>query len=108
MNLNYIRELSENYAGGLKKLSADIGMSEANLHRCINLNRIQASDLEQISAKLGVDISMFFDEGTKKNHSQSSENINAELLQLCKLLISNYQQRDKLVSQLVSMVKSLE
>jgi len=37
MNLELIKKLSEKYNGGLKKLSADIGMSEQNLHRCIGI-----------------------------------------------------------------------
>lgn len=111
MNLNYIRDLSEKYTGGLKKLSADIGMSEANLHRCINLNRIQASDLEKIAIKLNVDISLFFDEEAKINHSQQNNaagTVNRELLQACKLLISNYQQRDKLFSHLDILIKNIK
>lgn len=32
----------------------------------------------------------------------------AELLALCKSLIENYQQRDKVMSQLISMVKQME
>lgn len=37
-------------------------MSEANLHRCINNNKIQAGDLEKIASLLGVPISYFFDD----------------------------------------------
>lgn len=61
MDLMMIRTYSEKYKGGLKKLAQDIGMSEANLHRCININKIQASDLENIAMKLGVNVSSFFD-----------------------------------------------
>ncbi|MBQ9203438.1 MAG: XRE family transcriptional regulator [Prevotella sp.] len=112
MNLNLIRNLSEKYDGGLKKLASDIGMSEANLHRCINNNKIQASDLENIAIKLGVDISIFFDEIVVNHDNSGTHKIqsgdNKELLHLCKLLIANFQQRDKVVSQLVSMVKRME
>lgn len=112
MNLNLIRNLSERYNGGLKKLSSDIGMSEANLHRCINNNKIQASDLEKIAIKLDVDVSIFFDEMAIKHNYDDTQEVqpkdNKELLQLCKLLIANFQQRDKVVAQLVSMVKSME
>jgi DNA-binding Xre family transcriptional regulator len=45
MNILKIKELAENRAGGLKRLAKDIDMSEANLHRCINANKIQANDL---------------------------------------------------------------
>lgn len=57
--------LSERYNGGLKRLAYDIGMSEANLHRCINKNKIQASDLEKIANCLGVDVVTFFDLSNK-------------------------------------------
>lgn len=62
MNLEIIRKLAKNRAGGLRKLASDIGMSEANLHRRINDNRIQASDLENIAKLLNVDIRIFFDD----------------------------------------------
>ena len=61
MNLEIIRTLVEKRVGGLRKLASDIDMSEANLHRCINNNKIQAGDLEKISIHLGVDIRVFFD-----------------------------------------------
>lgn len=61
MYLEAIRNLSERRDGGLKKLATDIGMSEANLHRCIRNNKIQASDLENIARLLMVDITTFFD-----------------------------------------------
>ena len=62
MDLNLIKKFSEKRDGGLRKLAVDAGMSEQNLHRCIRLNKIQAADLEKISALLGVDIRVFFDD----------------------------------------------
>lgn len=62
MDLGLIRSLSEKRAGGMRKLASDIGMSEANLHRCVNNNKIQAADLEKIALILKVDIRIFFDE----------------------------------------------
>lgn len=62
MNLDAIKKFSEKREGGLKKLAADIGMSEQNLHRCIRNNKIQAADLENIALLLKVDIRVFFDE----------------------------------------------
>lgn len=73
MRLELIRKLSEKRAGGLKKLSADIGMSEANLHRCINNNKIQASDLEKIASIFEVPISTFFDDGIQTNAVASGD-----------------------------------
>ena len=117
MNLELIKRLSENYTGGLKKLAADIGMSEQNLHRCIRCNKIQASDLEQIALKLNVDILQFFDDEVKElaNNidTQTYERMpikddNRELIELCKSLVANFQQRDDVMSKLVSMVKGME
>jgi len=61
MHLDVIKKLSGKRAGGLRKLAADIDMSEANFHRCIRNNKIQASDLEKVARLLMVDISTFFD-----------------------------------------------
>lgn len=108
MNLMVLRTLSERYDGGLKKLSQDIGMSEANLHRCINNNKIQAGDLEQIAIRLDVDVRVFFDSSAIKNESQTISKVNENsLLQLCKSLVDNYQQRDDVMNKLVSMVKKM-
>lgn len=115
MDLGIIRTLSEKRAGGMRKLASDIGMSEANLHRCVNNNKIQAADLEKIAILLQIDIRIFFDENVlalSNNIAQSnkcdSEDTNKELLSLCKALVQNYQQRDDVMNKLVSMVKGLE
>jgi hypothetical protein len=50
MNLQLIKNYCESRQGGLKQLAEDCNMSEANLHRCIRLNKIQASDLEKIAS----------------------------------------------------------
>lgn len=73
MNLQMIKKMCENREGGLKKLALDIGMSEANLHRCINNNKIQATDLENIASLLNVRVGVFFGE---------NENANDEVLRL--------------------------
>ena len=90
MNLMVVRTLSERYDGGLKKLAQDIGMSEANLHRCINNNKIQASDLEQIAIKLDVDVRVFFDSSAIKNDSQEigASPKDAELVALSRELVN--------------------
>ena len=62
MNLLKIKDLCEHKEGGIKRLAEDIGMSEQNLHRCINLNKMQAGDLEKVAITLSVPISYFFDE----------------------------------------------
>ena len=38
----------------------------------------------------------------------SPENVNKELLELCKSLVANFQQRDDVMNKLVSMVKGIE
>lgn len=117
MDLSLIRSLSEKRDGGMRKLASDIGMSEANLHRCVNNNKIQAADLEQIALKLKVDIRLFFsDEVRTLANSTDKQNStcmpvtddNKELMQLCKVLVANYQQRDDVMNKLVSMIKGIE
>lgn len=61
MNLLKIKELCERKEGGIKRLAEEIGMSEQNLHRCINLNKIQAGELEKIAHVFDVPIGYFFD-----------------------------------------------
>ena len=57
----------------MKKLAADVGMSEQNLHRCIRNNKIQAADLEKIASLLKVDIRIFFDGDTSKLSNNTVE-----------------------------------
>lgn len=113
MNLEIIRTLSEKRDGGLKKLAIDAGMSEQNLHRCIRNNKMQASDLETIAILLGADISVFFDSRDKINFSNNNDDLHqlkctGELLALCKALVDNYQQRDDVMSRLISMVNKIK
>lgn len=74
MNLEKVRRLAEKYSGGVRKLASDIDMSEANLHRCISNNKIQAGDLEKIASLLGVSILTFFDEEPQQNTIASGRN----------------------------------
>lgn len=62
MNLQLIKNYCERRPGGLRQLAEEAGMSEANLHRCIRNNKIQASDLEKLAQLLKVRIGEFFDE----------------------------------------------
>ncbi len=72
MNLQLIKRYGERYPGGLRKLAVDAGMSEGNLHRCIRNNKIQASDLEVISLRLGIGIEVFFSDSTGAAETQTS------------------------------------
>ena len=101
----------------MRQLASDIGMSEANLHRCVNNNKIQAADLEQIALKLRVDIRLFFDDevrvlanntDTQTPASMPIIDDNRELIELCKSLVANFQQRDDVMNKLVSKVKGME
>lgn len=117
MDLGLIRHLCEKRAGGMRQLASDIGMSEANLHRCVNNNKIQASDLEQIAVMLNVDIRLFFNEEVRAladntdSHNFASVPVvdeNKELIELCKSLVANFKQRDEVMNKLVSMFKGME
>lgn len=61
MILLRIKDLCERKEGGIKRLAEEIGMSEQNLHHCINLNKIQAGELEKIAQIFEVPIGYFFD-----------------------------------------------
>ena len=78
MDLSIIRNLSEKRVGGMRKLASDIGMSEANLHRCVNNNKIQAADLEKIALLLKIDIVF----------SLMSNSLNAQIIQCIQTEIS--------------------
>lgn len=73
MNLQLIKRYGDRYPGGLRRLAADAGMSEGNLHRCIRNNKIQASDLETISRRLGVGIEVFFSDTTNEAERQTND-----------------------------------
>lgn len=118
MNLEAIKKFSEKREGGLKKLAADIGMSEQNLHRCIRNNKIQAADLESIALLLKVDIRTFFSEDisslanntveTKGDFSPASMNGNvsvgtdAVLAERVKSLEALLAEKERLISVLMN------
>lgn len=76
MNLQSIKFYCERRPGGLRQLAEEAGMSEANLHRCIRNNKIQATDLEKIAHLLKVSIVEFFDEQTHI-HVEAHDNAQA-------------------------------
>lgn len=125
MNLNLIRKLSETYEGGLRKLASDIGMSEANMHRCINNNKMQASDLEKVAQRLAVNIGVFFDDNVfsgwvKKQTTATCENEwerrtqllhqnnVTQIIALCHKLVDNYQQQNNTIAQLANLLEQLD
>lgn len=79
MNLQVIKNLCEQQGRSLKQLAAESGMSEPNLHRCIRMNKIQASDLEQLSKLLGVPVNTFFDSSLPQPNASPEQMRNADL-----------------------------
>lgn len=117
MNLGGIKRFGKNRSGGLKKLAADIGMSEQICIDVLGITKYKQMFLEQIALKLNVDILQFFDDEVKalanSLDTQTYERMpikddNRELIELCKSLVANFQQRDDVMSKLVSMVKGME
>lgn len=105
MNLQLIRQYGERYPGGLRKLAVDVGMSEANLHRCIRNNKIQASDLEAISRLLGVEIGVFFAE--LSNAVETHENdLYGDVSWLCEK-VELLEQRIKDKDELIKILKGI-
>ncbi|MBR5654813.1 MAG: helix-turn-helix transcriptional regulator [Prevotella sp.] len=79
MNLQVIKNLCEKQGRSLKQLAAETGMSEPNLHRCIRLNKIQASDLEQLARVMDVPIHMFFDQSLKNPEATPAQLAEADM-----------------------------
>lgn len=71
MNLQLIKKYGASCHGGLRKLAVDAGMSEANLHRCIRNNKIQTSDLEALSRRLGIEMEVFLLQRHKRSRNAS-------------------------------------
>ena len=75
MNLQLIKQYGAIYAGGLRKLAVDTGMSDANLHRCIRNNKIQTGDLEALSRRLDIEMEVFFSSETNAVEMQANGQI---------------------------------
>lgn len=119
MNLQMIKKMCENREGGLKKLALDIGMSEANLHRCINNNKIQATDLENIASLLNVRVGVFFGESDtnvdevqhlkdeiKRLKEVKSLNADDKLFELWMRFMSNQQQHQDIMKEMAQIYAS--
>ena len=109
MNLGLIRDIASKKPGGIRGLASKMGMSESNLHRCINNNSMKVQDLETLAILLDTDVRQFFDTRAVKykKGTDSSDEFNNQLLLLCKTLADNYKQRDNLMAQLVALVKDV-
>ena len=61
MNLSNIKKIAESKRITLTSICNEIGMTTANLHKCIRENRIEAGALEKIAQVLEVPINCFYD-----------------------------------------------
>ena len=75
MDLQIIKKLCEDKHIEVKRLAELTGMSEQNLHRCIRLNKIQASDLEKIAKQLNSPIAVFFDDEVDINIASGNRSV---------------------------------
>lgn len=124
MNLQLIKNFCERRQGGLRQLAEEIGMSEANLHRCIRNNKIQASDLEKIALLLKVDIRTFFDDSLSdlanhkvetngdfspaSMHGDVSVGTDAVLAERVKLLQQLIKEKDERINELKERIEELK
>lgn len=119
MDLQLIKKMCENREGGLKKLALDIGMSEANLHRCINNNKMQATDLEKIASLLNVRVGIFFGENStdaeeirqlkeevRRLKEQKSFKDDDKLFELWMRFMANQQQYHELMKEMAQIYAS--
>ncbi|MDE6272883.1 MAG: helix-turn-helix domain-containing protein [Muribaculaceae bacterium] len=112
MNLQLIKNYCERRPGGLRQLAEEAGMSEANLHRCIRNNKIQASDLEKLSHLLKVSITEFFDETqsgsaiASGSKSAASYYGNAQVTTDNRYLESLLEEKDKRIELLETILKN--
>ena len=73
MILSRIKKVAEEKKITLKSIADEIGMTTANLHKCVKANRIEAGDLEMIAKVLSVPITCFFDEDEPVHSAKDSE-----------------------------------
>ena len=73
MILSRIKKVAEEKKITLKSIADEIGMTTANLHKCVKGNRIEAGDLEMIAKVLGVSITYFFDEVEPVRNEKNNE-----------------------------------
>jgi DNA-binding Xre family transcriptional regulator len=111
MYLLRIKNLAEKRAGGIRKLAADIGMSEANIHRCISANKIQAGDLEKIAQIFNVPVGYFFDDeipAKQITQKDSNDIVMGKMFTVNKFiadeLIQTLKTRDKQINELIKII----
>lgn len=91
-----------------------IGIAPTSISNYLGKQRASkpSSDLlEKIVNSLDVDAMWLLTgkgEMKRKDYNVNPQAFNSELLQVCKSLIDNYQERDKTMHKLISMVKQME
>lgn len=80
MNLIKVRKILEEKKLTINWLSKEIGMSNQNLYKCFEKNRIEAGDLEKIAQVLEVHISCFFDDTIPQTGHKIKNNIGNNFL----------------------------
>lgn len=108
-----LEQLISYYTDGNKaKFAAKLGINAQNISAWITRKTYDAeliySRCSEVSADwlLSGEGEMLISEQKTKTHTskQNIEIVNNELLELCKLLVQNYQQRDEVMGRLVKMV----
>lgn len=82
-------------------LAKKIGKSKQAVYDFLEKEDVNTSLLRELSSVFHVPLSYFVTDG----EDDSKE---VQLLEVCKDLIKNYQQRDEVMAQLISMVKQME
>ena len=99
------------FGGNQRAFAAHIGLPPGSISNYLNKDSKPGSDvLERIVNSLDVDAMwLLTGKGEMKRNSFADPTIfNTELIDLCKALISNYQQRDEVMARLVSMVNQIK
>ena len=107
-----LQQLVNAYSDGNQAAFTErIGLPKGSLSNYLNKPSKPGSDiLEKIVNSLDVD-AMWLLTGKgemKRKEIPEPEKYNKKLLDLCKALVSNYQQRDEVMSKLISMVNQME
>ena len=99
------------FDGNQRAFAAHIGLPPGSISNYLNKGSKPGLDvLERIVNSLDVD-AMWLLTGNgemKRNSIMDPAMFNSELINLCKALISNYQQRDEVMSRLISMVNQIK
>lgn len=84
-------------------LGKKLGKTKQAIYDMLVKEDVNTSVLRQLSTIFDVPMTYFVSESISPADCKSRD-----LLQLCKSLVENYQQRDEVMSQLVSMVGNIE